>query len=87
MKRKFISSTVGMMAYHEAYGESKLVRVNFFETPSGILLVPVSGYSLGTLKKIPQVTISKEEFENRPCETYSDQVEWEWAVSILGFEV
>lgn len=85
MKKKYLSGTIGMMAFHPALGEAKLVRVEYRESKGEVFLVPVSGYNLEPIKIINQVKISKEEYENRPYDPCDDTVEFFWAARELGF--
>ena len=86
MKKRFISSTIGMLASHENLSRSVLVRVEFYSIEDGVLLVPVSGHNLATIKPIKQVVISSTEFNDREEDPYDSQVEFRWAIKKLGFE-
>ncbi len=85
--KEFKGSTIGMMAYHQNLNKSVLVRVEYYKTEAGMLLVPVSGNNLAVIKQIKQVCISSESFNDRDYDYYNDQVELEWALKQLHFEM
>lgn len=85
MKKEIISSTIGMEACHENMHKSTLVKVLFYKVDNGVRLVPVSGRTLEVIKNIKQVTITSQEFNDRPYDYYNDQVEYFWALGVLGF--
>lgn len=86
---KFLGTTIGMDVHHKnfnSYSNQKLVRVNFYETNNGnILLQAVSGHNLSTMKAIPAVIISKDDYNDRDFSAYDNQIEFFWAIEKLGF--
>ncbi len=85
MQKVCIGSTIGMLAKHRNMKSPTLVRVIFYKTKDGVLLVPVSGHSLGEFRNIKWVTISSEEYNDRDFDYCDDQVEFRWALRKLGF--
>lgn len=86
-KQEFIGSTIGMMAYHSNMSNAKLVRVQYYRIKDGIQLRAVSGHNLERLKVIPAVIISEDTYKNRDLDTYNDQIELFWALTLLDFEI
>jgi hypothetical protein len=83
--KKFLSTTMGLQATHKNLARSMLIRVNFYDVGDDkVLLEPISGNTLGRIRKIPTVTISREEYANREYDYYSDVPELKWAFSKLG---
>lgn len=84
-KTDFIATTIGSLIYSEHLNEKVLIRVNFYKTDKGnVCLVPVSGHNLNVIRPIPQVVISREEYDSAPYDSCDDLVLWDWATSKLG---
>lgn len=83
-ERVFVASTIGMMSSHPNLKGSTLIRCEYYEAFGEIELHAVNSHSLGRLKQIPTVLISKEEFSNRDYDYYNEQVEFFWAMNKLG---
>jgi len=83
--RKFFASTIGMIAKHENMKKSTMVRCEFYEFDDKVELHAVSGENLERIKCVPTVVISVDEYNERDFDYYNDTVEFNWAMSKLGF--
>lgn len=84
IKRKFLSSTVGMNIFHYKTG-TKLVRFHFYEEGDEVVVFAKSGYDLSTYRRIKSVTISRAQYDKRSFDQCNDLVEYEWAANLMGF--
>ena len=85
--KKFIGTTIGMVAYHRNFKnrKSKLIRFYFYDIGNKeILIIPFSGHSLKPIRNVCQTTISKNVYNNRPDYNID---EFKWASNLLDFEV
>ena len=81
---KFIGYTVGLEANNGHSQVGKMVKVEYSRNSDNtVTLRPVSGRNLAAmgLKK----TISSEDFDNRPCDPYSNAEEAMWALRQVGW--
>ena len=85
--KKFISSTIGMLVKHHNQPSSKLIRCQFYSVENGVELHAVSGYTLSRITNIPTVLITSEQFSDRDYDHYDDQVEFWWAMKLLGCDI
>lgn len=81
----FIGTTIGLMKSIDGGKKAYLVRVNFHESGDNVVLKSVSGYSLGPMKGVEDLTITREEYDNRPRDHNNDKVEADWALSKCGW--
>ena len=87
IKTEYKSSTIGMMMNHKHLSKTVLLKVQFYRTNLGnIMLCAVSGHDLSTIKQIKHVIITKEQYNDREYDYYDDTVEFCWAAKLLGFE-
>lgn len=83
---KFITSTIGLNAFHDSGESSGLVRFEYYsKNESTVLIQPVSGRNLN---KMPgHKLISKEVFNERDTDPCDSVVEWKWAASKCGWNL
>lgn len=83
---KFLTSTIGLNAFHDNGESSGLVRFEYYSKNDGTVLIqPVSGRNLN---KMPgQKLVSKEVFNERDNDPCDSVVEWKWAASKCGWNL
>lgn len=86
MAAKFIGYCVGLRALRRDSSRLPgIVKVEFSRTLSGsVKLQAVSGRSLAAIPGAT-VTISDDEYRDRPAEPYNQVPEAEWALNKVGF--
>lgn len=87
MKKEYYGSTIGMMARHQNMNKTGIVRVEFYRTNKGVELHAISGKNLERIRNIKTVTISIDEFNDRPNLQTENCNEFFWATKKLGFEL
>ena len=87
MKKDRIASTVGMMAYHPHMYKSGMVRVAFYKTKIGVELHAISANNAERIRNIKTVTISFDDFNDRPDPQTQQCDEFFWSIRKLGFEI
>lgn len=83
---KFITSTIGLNAFHDSGESHGLVRFEYYSKNNGTVLIqPVSGRNLN---KMPgHKLVSKEVFNERDNDPCDSVVEWKWAASKCGWNL
>lgn len=84
MSGEFLGTTIGLdVVPNRGKGGPELRRVEFYRAKSGgVLLVMVSGRSLGTVGIAREVT--QAQFDNRPRHNIEEA---RWAFELLGYSV
>ena len=82
------NSTIGLMASHPSFKRPALCKIWYYDTTDDKILMRVESAVNGEIvKSVSAQTITLEEYENRPVNSYNEAIEARWAFSKMGLSI